>query len=341
VKLHHVRIDLAEANAFVAAHHRHHKPVVGHDDEDDESAWHFWRTCKSCGKKWAGLHCPHDGYQNPCPWCREMPASRRGPQPMKKEKPFKTEVDLCIRFIKAIGDDWISYAETGGWDILLVRKADGFQIGIQAKLRLGVDVINQAIEDGYRAANPGPDCRAVLVPMNEKHGFGSIAAWIGFTIIEVHGEIPPGGRTRWGRYDRVFEPALPKIDREYWHSDWHELCPAARHALPAYVPDVAAGAPSPIQLTDWKIKALKIAATLELRGYVTRHDFKHLGIDYRRWISPGYKWLKAEDGRYIADRYFPSVRTDHPIVYEQIKVDADKWMLADPQNNPAKHKVLL
>lgn len=26
----HVRIELAEANAFVAEHHRHHKPVVGH-----------------------------------------------------------------------------------------------------------------------------------------------------------------------------------------------------------------------------------------------------------------------------------------------------------------------
>lgn len=30
MKLTHVRIDLAEANAFVAEHHRHHKPVVGH-----------------------------------------------------------------------------------------------------------------------------------------------------------------------------------------------------------------------------------------------------------------------------------------------------------------------
>jgi hypothetical protein len=29
-KLQHVRIDLAEANAFVTAHHRHHRPVVGH-----------------------------------------------------------------------------------------------------------------------------------------------------------------------------------------------------------------------------------------------------------------------------------------------------------------------
>lgn len=30
MRLTHVRIDLAEANAFVAKHHRHHKPVVGH-----------------------------------------------------------------------------------------------------------------------------------------------------------------------------------------------------------------------------------------------------------------------------------------------------------------------
>lgn len=29
-RLSHVRIELAEANAFVREHHRHHKPVVGH-----------------------------------------------------------------------------------------------------------------------------------------------------------------------------------------------------------------------------------------------------------------------------------------------------------------------
>lgn len=30
MKLAHTRIKLKEANAFVAAHHRHHKPVIGH-----------------------------------------------------------------------------------------------------------------------------------------------------------------------------------------------------------------------------------------------------------------------------------------------------------------------
>jgi hypothetical protein len=54
------------------------------------------------------------------------------------------------------------------------------------------------------------------------------------------------------------------------------VCPAP---LPSYAPDVIAGAFAPVRLTPWKIKALKIAAPIELR---TRADFKHLGLDPRR-----------------------------------------------------------
>lgn len=41
---------------------------------DEEESWHFRRTCAVCGNVWYGLHCPHDGYQNPCPECRVRPA---------------------------------------------------------------------------------------------------------------------------------------------------------------------------------------------------------------------------------------------------------------------------
>lgn len=34
---------------------------------------HYHRTCLNCGMNWWGLHCPHDGYQNPCPQCDETP----------------------------------------------------------------------------------------------------------------------------------------------------------------------------------------------------------------------------------------------------------------------------
>ena len=44
---------------------------VDPDDPDDDT--HFARTCVGCGKKWWGLHCPHDGIQNPCPGCGTRP----------------------------------------------------------------------------------------------------------------------------------------------------------------------------------------------------------------------------------------------------------------------------
>ena len=42
-------------------------------DDSDEESWHFRRTCLHCGEQWWGLHCPHDGYQNPCPDCGIRP----------------------------------------------------------------------------------------------------------------------------------------------------------------------------------------------------------------------------------------------------------------------------
>lgn len=32
-----------------------------------EESWHYRRTCPICGAVWWSLHCPHDGYQRPCP----------------------------------------------------------------------------------------------------------------------------------------------------------------------------------------------------------------------------------------------------------------------------------
>ena len=39
----------------------------------DEESWHYLRYCGFCGHEWYGLHCPHDGYQNPCPNCGRRP----------------------------------------------------------------------------------------------------------------------------------------------------------------------------------------------------------------------------------------------------------------------------
>ena len=39
----------------------------------EELRTHYERICLFCGETWLGLHCPHDGYQNPCPNCGKMP----------------------------------------------------------------------------------------------------------------------------------------------------------------------------------------------------------------------------------------------------------------------------
>ena len=45
-----------------------------YDDPNVEGeSWHYRRTCEFCGNRWWGLHCPHDGHQNPCPLCDKRP----------------------------------------------------------------------------------------------------------------------------------------------------------------------------------------------------------------------------------------------------------------------------
>ncbi len=243
---------------------------------------------------------------------------------MPKPKPFPTEAALCAAFIAAVGPDWVCYNETASWDILLVRKADGFQIGVQAKLRFGVDVINQAIEGGWvhRITGPCPDCIAILVPRAEDKGFGKVCDALGLNVIRVEAS-DFNRRFESGRPGWTFSPRLPMIGDKSDDGDWHETATVQRHQLPEYVPDVAAGAPSPLQLTDWKIKAIKLAVTLEMRKHLTRRDFAHHRVDHRRWVTQG--WLKVVDGRFVKDA-FPDFKRQHPRVYKEIKKDAPKWL---------------
>lgn len=248
---------------------------------------------------------------------------------VKKEKPFKLESDLCAAFIKALPAGWTAYPETAGWDILLVRGADGFQIGIQAKLRLNAIVVTQAI-DGYYGRTKGPDVRAVLVPDAGSGGLAQICKWLGIVVITVRREQPS-----WADkvYTYVF-PELPKLaSRNQWTAtyqgrDWPETGYIERETLPEYVPDVAAGAAAPTQLTAWKIGAIKLAILLQRQGFLTRADFKALRVDERRWLPSSNGWLLLDPqqrGRYLKAPNFPEFRRQHPTNWAQIEADFEKW----------------
>lgn len=240
---------------------------------------------------------------------------------------FDTEADLCAAFIAWVRASagefshgikcpkWVPYAETAGWDILLVG-ADGTQIGVQAKLRFNLKVLDQTIPDGWDAwRGEGPDYRAVLVP-EACSTADNICSALGLTLFRQISHNYWDGRIEF----------TPGLNMEHWNGGWHYVNPERRHPLPEFVPDVAAGASGPVQLTKWKIAALRVVARLELQGYVTRQDFREVGIDIRRWVGPG-GWLLPGTvaGRFVAG---PGLQfsAQHPDVYPQV-LEAERGKL--------------
>lgn len=236
--------------------------------------------------------------------------------------PFAKESDLCAAFIAALPKEWTAYPETCGFDIVLVR-ADGFQIGVEAKLRLNAKVILQAAEDmrHYYVDRPGPDCRAVLVPEAHNSELATLCRLLCVTVVTHR---PP----EHGVIRSPIWPELPDGKDIYRNGQWYELAPARRIELPDWIPDVTAGASAPVALTDWKIRAIKIAVTLAKRGFVTRADFAFHKISMSRWTQGG--WI-VKDGRggWIPGPYLPDFRAQHPVNYPQIEADYEKWKSPD------------
>lgn len=229
---------------------------------------------------------------------------------------FSKEADLCAAFIAAIPKEWTAYPETDGWDILLVRHGDGCQIGIEAKLKLNVKVLLQAIEDSWD--RPGPDYRACLVPYGQAGELASIAEHCCLTVITMRK--PP--ETKYIVYP-LFSPGLPDSYPQDDNRHWFDRLPTKRCRVPEYVPDVQAGVSAPVQLTRWKIAAIRVSILLEETGFLTRADFKEQALDIRRWTES--RWLLPQDGVWVRGERYPDFRASHPRNWEEIKADVTKW----------------
>lgn len=214
---------------------------------------------------------------------------------MKRETPWAVEAQMCDAFMVAAREaGWTCYPETGAWDILLVGP-DGFQCGVQAKLRSNLHVVAQALDGLMRGRQSGPDVRAVLLPWHDSdmqevcHSTGIAYFWAEPWSYRRHSPRETDRGVIWNlRAPGDFPDHLIR------HRD-----PALRHWLPPVVPGGQAGCPAPMTLTPWKVKAIRLCLRLRARGYVTTRDFKDLDLNPTTWMHQG--WLLAlgdRDGRH-------------------------------------------
>lgn len=257
----------------------------------------------------------------------------------KREKIFRfeSEAAMCAAYIRdAARLGWDAYPETGGFDIVLVHRKTKWQIGVEAKQQLNSHVICQAAEDLLRDwRGEGPDFRAVLVPNGGDGNLCTLAALSGIQVVRARGEPDRHGWTKadWGRMV-AFDPELP--DQKYFEAgnagawfarNWPQHAPARQIALPDYVPDVIAGASSPVALTEWKIRAIKLCVLLGRRGFLTGADFKHFEVSISRWLQSG--WL-IRDGKRLVAGELPDFRAQHPRNFVEIEADFEKWSKGVP-----------
>jgi hypothetical protein len=248
---------------------------------------------------------------------------------------FPTEADLCDCLIETWNrEGWTCYPETAGFDILAVRDDTGHQCGIEAKLKLNDKVISQILPDAWpwsRSPDIGPDWRAILIPPNqgESHGIRQLLGIAGITLLVPEREhmgrrgvgwIPTNQRGKEAsQYHDFRRRYIVKAKADQYELAWFDWNPTKRCVLPEYVPSVRAGVPGPIQLTPWKIGALRVMAVLEHCGWVDRHIVKECGCDPRRFCASD-GWLVQGDraGRWVRGPHLPNFDQQHPIEYAEI-----------------------
>ena len=252
---------------------------------------------------------------------------------------FSSERHLCEEFIRTVPDDWVVYPETCGFDILLSHKDTGHQVGIEAKLRLNSKVLVQALPSPGHNSGLGPDFRAILVPRGRKNDIATLAKHMGITVLSLGIENRLACEYMnekpifkiWPELPEFVEPNPHNMKDHYWRSydDWADWCPIQRETLPEVIPDVACGVPSPIMLTEWKIKAIQLIILLDKFGPVSRKDFNDLRLNQSLWTQSGWLFKSGQRGYWKRCDKTPDLRNDHPKNFLDIEAMIDTWM---PEN---------
>lgn len=212
-----------------------------------------------------------------------------------------SEAQLCDEFRAwARERGFLVYPEVSDWDLVLVPSLaaatppaehlwirgalpEGCQFVVQAKLQANVDVLHQAV------TTRGGNYRVVLV-RRATPDFVELAAHLGLiTVVRERARRAwPGQKLVYERADNdflVFAGSSPK--------DWG----GRPLPLPPIEADLPAGMPCPRQLTQWRVRALKLCRVLNKQGYLTTEDFKREGVNPQRWRELWLQDSGEKEGR--------------------------------------------
>lgn len=227
---------------------------------------------------------------------------------MKIRKGFgiKSERELCSSFIAAMNaSGWKAYPESGGYDILLEK--DGLQLGVEAKLKFTARLMRQILP--YPNQTTGPNYLGILLPFVDRD-VAEVADRCRLIYFYPHGS-SIGDSAQFTFKD--------PFDNRYLNirglKQWDFKSPLK---VPEFTPDVPAGVPSPVQLTPWKIAALKVCATLEINGHVTKKDFDLFGIKPSLWTQRNWLAYDVQRKWYVRGRKGPPMPDQHPVVFAEI-----------------------
>lgn len=197
----------------------------------------------------------------------------------RKPVTYVSEAALCeVLAALARAEGLVVYPETSGWDLLLVRPEDGEQVGVQAKLRPNVDVLEQALV-GARAK--GPEVHAVLVPSCSA-AFRRVALELNLCVLEGYLLDPEHGMDRGARGWWRLREVLEKAPRH------HHL--PGRCWVPPFVPNLPAGVPGPRSVTPWKVHAAQMCARVRAGEALSNREVRSLGMDPTSFdLVPGEK----------------------------------------------------
>lgn len=239
-----------------------------------------------------------------------------------------TEAALCEVFIREFNAQpgWTCYPETGGFDVLVAHES-GRQIGVEAKQRLNAKVAQQILpshgEELY--GRPGPDHRLVIVASITEANAGiammlemfGIPVWAPWIEQRCTSDCKITRQVTFNLSRRLREDvdcASPPRFGYHWHQALFDWNPPERVPLPDLPPNVAAGVPSPVQLTPWKQAALRVLARLRVQGSITAKEISAEGCSpsvwTQRWLRPG-----EQRGQWVETGAMPKFDEQHPEHY--------------------------